>query len=55
MRVRRALVTHFIEVEETGIWDTFLAEGIEPIAAVVGEEPGGAECNCSGRGRDLRR
>lgn len=53
MRVRRALVTHLIEVEEAGIRDAFLAEGLQAIAAVVGEEPACAEGNGLRSCRDL--
>lgn len=43
MWVRRALVDDFVEVEEAGIGDALFAEGLQAIAAVVGEEPGRAE------------
>ena len=43
MWVRRALVTDLVEIEEARGGDPFLAEGLESIAAVVGEEPACAE------------
>ncbi len=36
MRVWRALVAHFVKVEEAGVGDAFLAEGLQAIATVVG-------------------
>ncbi len=39
MRIGTPLVDDFIEVEEAGIRDAFLAEGVQTLAAVVGEEP----------------
>jgi hypothetical protein len=41
--VGRVLIDDFVEVEEAGIGDAFFAEGLQAIAAVVGEEPGCAE------------
>jgi hypothetical protein len=41
--VWRALVDDFVKVEEASIGDTLFAEGLQAIAAVVGEEPGCAE------------
>lgn len=43
MWVRRALVDYFVEVEEPGIGDPLLSEGLQAIAPVIGEEPACAE------------
>ena len=53
MRVWRALVAHFIKVEEAGIGDAFLAEGLQAIAAVVGQKPACAEWDGLWSCRDL--
>lgn len=43
MRVGRTLVDDFVEIEEAGIGDALLAEGLQATAAIIGEEPAGAE------------
>jgi hypothetical protein len=53
VRVRRTLVTYFVKVEEAGIRDAFLAEGLQAIAAIVGEEPACAEGDGLWSCRDL--
>lgn len=53
MRIWRAFVNDFVKIEEARRGDSFLAECIETIATVVGEEPACADCDCSRGCRDL--
>lgn len=39
MRIRRAFINYFIQVEEATRRYAGFAEGIEAVAAIVGEEP----------------
>lgn len=54
MRVRRVLVGHLVYVEESGIGNTLLAEGLEAIEGRGWEEPGRTDGDSSWGSRDLR-
>ena len=53
MWVGRVLIDDFVEVEEAGIGDAFLAEGLQAITAVVGQKPACAEWDGLWSCRDL--
>lgn len=46
-------VNNLVEIEEASVWNTRFNERVEALAAIVWEEPCGANWNSAWEGRDL--
>ena len=53
MRVWGAFVDDFIEIKEARLRDSLFAEGLQAVEGGGGEEPGGADGDCSRCGGDF--
>ncbi len=52
VRVGRVLVLDLVEIEEAGLGDALLVEGLDAGAGIIGQKPGGTEGDDAGIGAD---